>query len=65
MKRVFGVNTLVYVKELCAGKYDFFARLSKALKIYVISFLELEDIASLGQVSKHFQEVIFFISDCL
>jgi len=57
IKRVFGNNTFEYVRQLCDGNYDNFVRLSTPLQIYIISFMELEDIATLSQTSKHFNEV--------
>lgn len=57
IKRVFGNNTLEYVKQLCAGNYDYFVRLSNPLQIYIMSFMELEDIAQISQTSKHFNEL--------
>jgi len=57
IKRVFGNNTLEYIKQLCDGNYDNFIRLSNSLQIYIISFMELEDIATLSQTNKHFNQV--------
>ncbi|XP_039250394.1 F-box only protein 36-like [Styela clava] len=57
IKRIFGKNTLEYVKNLCEGKYNFLDRLKKSLQIYIISFLELEDVAKLSQVNRHFHEL--------
>jgi len=54
---VFGEKTLEYVKELCDGNFDYFPRLSKTLQIYIISFVDLEDIGKLAQSCKHFREV--------
>ncbi|XP_071950645.1 F-box only protein 36-like [Antedon mediterranea] len=57
VRRVFGNNTLEYVKNLCLGQIDYLARLPTPLLIYLVSFLELEDVASLAQTSKQFYEV--------
>ncbi|CAK8697829.1 F-box only protein 36-like [Clavelina lepadiformis] len=57
VKRVFGENTLTYVKSLCEGHFDHFVRISNALQIYIISFMDLEDIAKLSQTNKHFHEL--------
>ncbi|XP_033109173.1 F-box only protein 36-like [Anneissia japonica] len=57
VRRVFGLNTLEYAKNLCMGKIDYFARLPMPLLIYLVSFLELEDVAALAQTSKQFYEV--------
>lgn len=57
IKRVFGKPTLQYIKQLCKGQVDILPRLSKTLQIYIASFLELEDIASLAQCNKHFREL--------
>ena len=59
IKRVFGNNTLEYIKQLCVGNYDNFIRLSNSLQIYIISFMELEDIATLSQTNKHFNQVFY------
>ncbi|XP_002132035.2 F-box only protein 36-like [Ciona intestinalis] len=57
VKRVFGANMLVYVKQLCLGHFDYFVRLSNPLQILIMSYMELEDIASLSQTNKHFHEL--------
>lgn len=57
VKRVFGHNLLEYVKNLCDGKYNFLDRLKRSIQIYITSFLELEDVARLAQVNKHFKEL--------
>ena len=46
-----------YVVRLCHGHYDYITRISTSLKIYIMSFLQLEDIAHLAQTSKHFHKV--------
>nr|CAB3245281.1 F-box only protein 36-like [Phallusia mammillata] len=57
IKRFFGAHMLEYVKELCSGHFDYFPRLKKSLQIYIMSFMELEDIGRLAQTSKHFREL--------
>ncbi|XP_074954916.1 F-box only protein 36 isoform X1 [Phalacrocorax aristotelis] len=54
---VFGAKVLEHVLSLCRGNYDFLERLPVPLLLYIISFLELEDIASLSQVSHRFEMI--------
>ncbi|XP_062438842.1 F-box only protein 36 [Rhea pennata] len=54
---VFGANVLEHVLNLCRGNYDFLERLPVPLLLYIISFLELEDIARLSQVSHRFKMI--------
>ncbi|XP_018121369.1 F-box only protein 36 isoform X2 [Xenopus laevis] len=53
----FGQNTLQYVLNLCKGSYDYLERLSEPLLLYIMTFLDLEDIALLSQVSHTFQKL--------
>uniref|UniRef100_A0A8B9DYT1 F-box domain-containing protein n=1 Tax=Anser cygnoides TaxID=8845 RepID=A0A8B9DYT1_ANSCY len=48
---LFGAKILEHVLNLCRGKCDFLDRLPVPLLLDIISFLELEDIARLSQVS--------------
>lgn len=57
VKRIFGENVLTYVKRQCDGKYNFLDRMKRSLQIYIASYLELEDVAHLSQVNKHFKEL--------
>ncbi|KAM6326697.1 LOW QUALITY PROTEIN: F-box only protein 36 [Podargus strigoides] len=52
---VCGAKVLEYVFNLCRGNYDFLEGLPVPLLLYIISFLELEDIARLSQVSSRFE----------
>lgn len=54
---LFGAKVLEHVLSLCRGNYDFLERLPVPLLLYIISFLELEDIARLSQVSRRFEMV--------
>ncbi|XP_050822142.1 F-box only protein 36 [Gopherus flavomarginatus] len=54
---VFGANTLEHIFNLCRGNFDFLERLPDPLLLYIISFLELEDIARLSQVSHRFKTI--------
>ncbi|KAG8445501.1 hypothetical protein GDO86_010314 [Hymenochirus boettgeri] len=54
---IFGQNILKYVINLCHGYYDYLERLSKPLLFYILTFLDLEDIARLSQVSHMFQKI--------
>uniref|UniRef100_A0A8B9GR66 F-box domain-containing protein n=1 Tax=Amazona collaria TaxID=241587 RepID=A0A8B9GR66_9PSIT len=49
---VFGAKVLEHVLNLCRGSYDFLEQLPVPLLLYIISFLELKDIARLSEVSK-------------
>ncbi|KAH0624036.1 hypothetical protein JD844_007340 [Phrynosoma platyrhinos] len=40
---------------MCRGKFDFLVRLPDPLLLYIMSYLELEDIARLSQVSHRFE----------
>ena len=65
VKRVFGEHMLDYILGLCKGNYDYISRISDPLQIYIISFLELEDIGHLAQTSKHFHKVNKHSKFCL
>uniref|UniRef100_A0A8C5QT65 F-box protein 36 n=1 Tax=Leptobrachium leishanense TaxID=445787 RepID=A0A8C5QT65_9ANUR len=54
---IFGQKTLNYILNLCSGQYDFLERLPEPLLLYILTFLDLEDITQLGQVSHSFQKV--------
>lgn len=54
---IFGARILDYVFHLCEGKFDFLERLSDNLLLNIISYLDLEDIASLSQTSRRFSKV--------
>ncbi|XP_075057749.1 F-box only protein 36 [Mixophyes fleayi] len=54
---IFGQKTLQYVINLCRGQYDFLERLPEPLILYILTFLDLEDIAQLSQVSHTFQKI--------
>ncbi|XP_054062444.1 F-box only protein 36 isoform X2 [Rissa tridactyla] len=56
---VFGAKVLEHVLNLCRGNYDFLERLPVPLLLYIISFLELEDIARLSQVSRRFEMAVW------
>ncbi|XP_044288858.1 F-box only protein 36 [Varanus komodoensis] len=52
---VFGGDTLDHIFNMCRGNFDFLVRLPDALLLYIISYLDLEDIARLSQVSHRFE----------
>ncbi|XP_056420478.1 F-box only protein 36 isoform X2 [Hyla sarda] len=54
---IFGQKTLCYVTNLCQGRYDFLGRLPESLILYILTFLDLEDITQLSQVSRTFQKI--------
>ncbi|XP_016053179.1 PREDICTED: F-box only protein 36 isoform X1 [Miniopterus natalensis] len=51
---IFGARILDYVFGLCEGKFDFLERLSDNVLLIILSYLDLEDIASLSQTSHRF-----------
>ncbi|XP_028586990.1 F-box only protein 36 [Podarcis muralis] len=52
---VFGGDTLDHIFNMCRGNYDFLVRLPDPLLLYIMSYLDLEDIARLSQVSHRFE----------
>ncbi|KAG8541733.1 hypothetical protein GDO81_028341 [Engystomops pustulosus] len=54
---IFGQKTLSHVMNLCRGQYDFLERLPEPLILYILTFLDLEDVAQLSQVSHTFQKI--------
>ncbi|XP_051873147.1 F-box only protein 36-like [Pristis pectinata] len=53
---IFGHDILKYVCNLCQQQFDYLERLPEGLLLYIISFLELEDIARLSQASRKFKK---------
>ena len=61
ISRIFGKQTLVYIKRIVEnGHFDILSRMPETILVKILSFLHLEDIAKLSQVSKTFREVLFF-----
>ncbi|KAK1336709.1 hypothetical protein QTO34_002744 [Cnephaeus nilssonii] len=54
---VFGARILDYVFNLCEGRIDFLERLSDNLLMVIISYLDIEDIASLSLTSHRFSKL--------
>ncbi|XP_037380079.1 F-box only protein 36 [Talpa occidentalis] len=54
---IFGGRILDYISNLCRGKFDYLERLSDTLLLHIISYLDLEDIASLSQTSRRFAKL--------
>ncbi|XP_042313415.1 F-box only protein 36 isoform X2 [Sceloporus undulatus] len=52
---IFGAETLDHTFNMCRGKFDFLVRLPDPLLLRIMSYLELEDIARLSQVSRRFE----------
>uniref|UniRef100_A0A8D0DSA1 F-box protein 36 n=1 Tax=Salvator merianae TaxID=96440 RepID=A0A8D0DSA1_SALMN len=52
---VFGGETLEHTFNMCRGNFDFLVRLPDPLLLYIISYLDLEDIARLSQVSRRLE----------
>ena len=59
--RVFGDETLTYVKSLAGGHVDNLQRLSTDVLYKIIAYLALEDIPRLSLVSKRLREVFSFL----
>ncbi|CAH1781423.1 unnamed protein product, partial [Owenia fusiformis] len=55
--RVFGKGMVEYVHGITQGRLDYLPRLENDIALRIIRFLELEDIAHLAQVSKHFRDL--------
>ncbi|KAJ6669335.1 hypothetical protein lerEdw1_008144, partial [Lerista edwardsae] len=47
---VFGGNTLDHIFNMCRGNFDFLVRLPDPVLLYIVSYLDLEDIARLSQL---------------
>ncbi|XP_019634735.1 PREDICTED: F-box only protein 36-like [Branchiostoma belcheri] len=57
VRRVFGEPTLEHALGLCRGHVDFITRVPKPMLIFLVSYLELEDISQLAQTNKLFREI--------
>uniref|UniRef100_A0A8C5S9R9 F-box domain-containing protein n=1 Tax=Laticauda laticaudata TaxID=8630 RepID=A0A8C5S9R9_LATLA len=53
----FGKSMLKYTLSLCQGHYDFLVRMPENLIIYIMSFLNVEDIEHLSKTCKKFQQL--------
>uniref|UniRef100_A0A8C5RE22 F-box protein 36 n=1 Tax=Laticauda laticaudata TaxID=8630 RepID=A0A8C5RE22_LATLA len=62
---VFGASTLEHIFNLCRGNFDFLVRLPDTLLLYIMSYLDLEDIARLSQVSHRFETVKMILKSIL
>ncbi|XP_007940304.1 F-box only protein 36 [Orycteropus afer afer] len=54
---IFGARIIDYVLNLCQGNFDYLERLSDALLLSIISYLDLQDIARLSQTSRRFAKL--------
>ncbi|GCC17507.1 F-box only protein 36-like [Chiloscyllium punctatum] len=54
---IFGNEVLKYVCNLCQHHFDYLDRIPNGLLMYIILFLDLEDIARLSQTSRKFEKV--------
>ncbi|KAK1162590.1 F-box only protein 36-like [Acipenser oxyrinchus oxyrinchus] len=54
---VFGANIVSYTLNLCRGNFDYLERLPDALLLYLILYLDLEDVAQLSQTSRRFEKL--------
>ncbi|XP_038673478.1 F-box only protein 36-like isoform X2 [Scyliorhinus canicula] len=52
---IFGNEVFKYICNLCQHQFDYLNRIPQGLLMYIVSFLELEDIASLSQTSRKFE----------
>ncbi|GCB73821.1 F-box only protein 36-like isoform X2 [Scyliorhinus torazame] len=52
---IFGDEVLKYICNLCQHQFDYLNRIPQGLLMYIVSFLELEDIARLSQTSRKFE----------
>lgn len=61
---VFGSRVVQHTLALCEGHFSYLELLPRLLQLRILSFLDLEDIARLGQTSRAFREVTtkFYIS---
>ncbi|CAJ1071905.1 F-box only protein 36b [Xyrichtys novacula] len=57
VRNVFGHQILQYTKALCQGHYDYLERLSDSLLLFIISYLDLEDVGHLGRTSRRFRKL--------
>ncbi|XP_013918243.1 PREDICTED: F-box only protein 36 [Thamnophis sirtalis] len=57
VQSIFGESMLKYTLNLCQGHYDFLVRLPENLIVYIMSFLNLEDIEQLSKTCKKFQQL--------
>ncbi|CAN9503185.1 unnamed protein product [Ophioblennius macclurei] len=54
---VFGRRILEYSKALCQGHYNYLELLPDSLMLWIISYLELEDVGRLSQTSLRFRQL--------
>ncbi|KAK6478608.1 F-box only protein 36-like isoform X1 [Huso huso] len=54
---VLGDSIVSYTLNLCRGNFDYLERLPYALLLYVILYLDLEDVAQLSQTSRKFEKL--------
>ncbi|XP_048460649.1 F-box only protein 36 isoform X3 [Rhincodon typus] len=53
---IFGNEVLKYICNLCQHHFDYLDRIPNGLLMYIILFLDLEDIARLSQTSRKFEK---------
>ncbi|XP_063726654.1 F-box only protein 36-like [Symsagittifera roscoffensis] len=56
VRRIFGPEALNKARCLCEGRVDWVAHMPLPILLYVISFLDLVDVANLSQVNSFFRE---------
>ncbi|MGH0122407.1 UNVERIFIED_CONTAM: hypothetical protein FKN15_044760 [Acipenser sinensis] len=62
---VLGDSIVSYTFNLCQGNFDYLVRLPNALLLYVILYLDLEDVAQLSQTSRKFEKITTVLGDSI
>nr|XP_019958839.1 PREDICTED: F-box only protein 36 [Paralichthys olivaceus] len=57
VRMVFGRQILQYTKGLCQGHYDYLEHLPDSLLLWIINYLELEDVGQLARTSRKFRQL--------
>lgn len=57
VKRVFGLDAFNKTVRMCHGQVDWLARMPLPIVLYIISFLDIVDVANLSQVNSFFREI--------
>nr|XP_020639655.1 F-box only protein 36-like isoform X1 [Pogona vitticeps] len=57
IQSIFGKKMMNYFLNLCQGHYDFLVRMPENLIIYILSFLNIEDIRQFSKTCKRFWQL--------
>ncbi|KAM3933256.1 F-box only protein 36-like [Leptodactylus fuscus] len=57
LEKIFGMNTMEYILNLCRGQFDFIVRIPDSLKMRILSFLDTQDIKQLSETCIAFQKL--------